>query len=325
MSKFINLDSLRDIPIPDLLARLGHYPVFRSGTELFYKSMLRDEKTASLCVNQNGSVWFDHGGPNQSGIKGGTIIDLGLAYWHPVTFYEVAEKISGIMAIPLSEKPSIQPIGKTSHEQSPKVAHYSINAVKELGSHPAITRYLQNRGIWEQAQGRIKEVYYSIDSGPKQGRKFFSAGWQNDLGAWELRNRIGNRDFKACLGNKAITHIPGDPNALSIFEGYMDYLSWLHDHPRSTDSVIVLNSVNLLEAALDKVRPFASIHVYFDQDKAGEAALDRLKQTFPHAIDCSEVYGQHKDYNEMLMARTRHHPPWEEDHISNAAKLINRR
>lgn len=325
MSKFINLDSLREVPIPDLLARLGHYPVFRSGNELFYKSMLREENTPSLCVNQQGSVWFDHGGSNQSGIKGGTIIDLGLAYWHPASFYEVAEKISNLMAIPLSEKPRIDPIIRPVRQQLPKVPHYTINEVKPLGSHPAITRYLQSRGIWEQAQGRIKEVYYTIDDSSKQGRKFFSAGWQNDLGAWELRNKIGDRDFKACLGSKAITHVSGDPDKLSLFEGYMDYLSWLRDDPGATDTVIVLNSVNLLQMAIDRASGYAQINLFFDRDKAGQAALDLFRQTFPHAADRSEVYKGYKDYNEMLMACPRSRLPWEDDHSSDKIKPSHQR
>lgn len=314
MSKFVNIEGIREASIVDFLARLGHHPVRNFGQELFYKSMLREEKTASLTVNEDMSVWFDHGGPNQSGIKGGNIIDLAMSYWYPASFYEVIQKISEVMSIPLSE--TIDSSQRAERKPTPTRAepHYTINEVKAIGSHPAIARYLQSRGILEQAYGRMKEVYYTFDSGPNAEKKFFSAGWENELGSWELRNKIGQTDFKACLGRKSITFIHGDPDKLSIFEGYMDYLSWLRDNPESPDSIIVLNSVNLLEVAIDRAARYQAIDLYFDRDKAGYTALVNFRQKLPHATDRSEVYKGYKDYNEMLLARPRSLLPWESDH-----------
>lgn len=316
MIKWITAEQVKDqVSMVDLLARLGYAPAHRSGKELFYSSMLREENTPSLCVNEKLDVWFDHGGAGRSGIKGGNVIDFGLAYWHPATFPEVLQKIGSLMAIPLTEVQTQDFREKRPRQQAARVPNYRIDAVRELGTHPAITRYLKSRGIWEAAQGSIKEIYYSIHSGPKQGRQFFSAGWQNDAGAWELRNRIGERDFKACLGRKAISSISGNPKSLSMFEGYMDYLSWRQDNPNNKDSIIVLNSVSLIDAAVDKASPFATINAYFDRDKAGEAALQTLQLAHPHAWDRSGIYRHHKDYNEMLMARTPARLPWEEDHV----------
>lgn len=316
MKKWITTEQVKgQVSMVDLLARLGHTPAHRSGRELFYSSMLREENTPSLCVNEKLDVWFDHGGAGRSGIKGGNVIDFGLAYWHPASFPEVLEKIVGVMAIPLTEVSPEDVRERRPRQRATLIPNYRIEQVRELGTHPAITRYLRSRGIWEAAQGRVKEIYYSIHSGPKQGRQFFSAGWQNEAGAWELRNRIGERDFKACLGRKAISFVPGDPDKLAIFEGYMDYLSWLTDSPGNTDSVIVLNSVNLIDAAVGKASSYSLINAYLDRDKAGEMALQVLQLAYPHVRDCSGQYGSHKDYNEMLMARTPCRLPWEEEHV----------
>jgi DNA primase len=312
----IKAEDIKDrVSLVDLLARLGHAPAYRSGKELFYRSMLRQENTPSLSVDDKLDVWFDHGGPNASGIKGGNVIDFGLAYWHPITFPEVLDKIGALMAMASHTSLPDDSREKRPRQLAARVANYRIEAIKELGRHPAITRYLKSRGIWEAAQGKVKEVYYTIAGGPKQGRRFFSAGWQNELGAWELRNRIGNRDFKACLGRKAVTVVPGNPEHLSLFEGYMDYLSWLTDNPQATDTVLVLNSVNLIQAAIAKASSFASINVYFDRDKAGQTALQTLQAAIPQAEDGSPVYSRHKDYNEMLMARPSCRLPWEEEHV----------
>lgn len=314
MSKFVNIDGVREISIADFLAQLGHYPIRSFGGELFYRSMLREENNASLTVNEQMGVWFDHGGANQSGIKGGNIIDLCMSYWYPATFPEVLQKISDLMAISLRE---VVGTNQQEKQQSARVSepNYRINEVKEIGSHPAIVRYLQSRGILEQARGRMMEVHYSFESGPNQGRKFFSAGWQNELGSWELSNKVGQTDFKACLGQKSISFIGNDPKKLSIFEGYMDYLSWLWDNPQSTNSIIVLNSVNLLDIAIGRSVGYAEIDIFFDRDKAGLAALVKFRQELPHANDRSDVYRKYKDYNEMLLARISSRPPWETDDI----------
>ncbi|QGN22538.1 toprim domain-containing protein [Elizabethkingia anophelis] len=326
MATWTNAEQIKDkVSLVDLLARLGHAPAYRSGKELFYKSMLRQENTPSLCVNEALNVWFDHGGSNASGINGGNVIDFGIAFWHPDPFNEVVGKIADIMTLSISEYHPQDVRERRPRVPATRVTNYTIETIKELNTHPAITRYLQSRGIWNPAQGNIKEVYYAINNGPKAGRQFFSAGWQNDVGGWELRNRIGERDFKACLGRKAVTTIPGDAHNLTLFEGYLDYLSWRLDNPEAPDTVIVLNSVNLLEATLGKAGSFTNVDVYFDRDKAGENALSRLQQELPHASDRSGIYRGFKDYNEMLMARPPRNVLYEEEHIYEKVMSTYRR
>lgn len=311
-----NAKQIKDqVALVDFLTKLGHAAEYRSGKELFYKSMLRDERTPSFCVDDQLDVWFDHGGANPSGIKGGNIIDFGLAFWHPMPFKDVLVKIADIMAIPLDETHEFDRRDKRPRVTASKVYNYQIETIKELNTHPAITRYLKSRGIWEVAQGYIKEVYYAIKTGPKAGRQFFSAGWKNDLGGWELRNQIADRDFKSCLGKKAISTIQGSADELSIFEGFLDYLSWRIDNPEARDTIIVLNSVSLLDSIVLKAINFSQVKVYFDRDQAGEKAFASLKESIPKAIDCSNIYFKYKDYNEMLMARPSNQLFYEEENI----------
>ncbi|WP_104382182.1 toprim domain-containing protein [Sphingobacterium sp. HMA12] len=316
METIRNAKQIKDeVSLVDFLARLGHHPSRKSGKELFYSSMLRKENTPSLCVNEQLDVWFDHGGANTSGIKGGNVIDFALAFWHPTTFKEALDKINQIMLLPtkivsLNTDRKIRPRMKAT-----RLANYKIQEIKELGNNHSIEQYLKKRGIWEQAQGKIKEIYYSIETGPKKGKTYFSAGWPNENEGWELRNKVGVFDFKSCLGRKGISVIDGDTNKLSMFEGFLDYLSWKKDNPNATDSIIVLNSVNLLDIAVKKARDFLNIDVYFDHDNAGDTAFKLIKKEIPHAIDCSHIYGNFKDYNEMLLARKNTRMPWEEDNI----------
>ncbi|NGM71639.1 toprim domain-containing protein [Sphingobacterium sp. SGL-16] len=303
------------IALVELLAKLGHHPEYRSGKELYYISMLRKEQSASFCIDDNLGVWYDHGGANSSGIKGGNIIDFGLAFWYPMPLKDVLTKIAGVMDIPFTEITDIDSKVRRPRFKAAKVSNYDIETIKELDNHPAITRYLKSRGIWEVASSHIKEVYYTIKSGPKAGRQFFSAGWQNDNGGWELRNRIVERDFKSCLGKKGITTLPGCKEAVSIFEGFLDYLSWKMDNPHAPDSIVVLNSVSLMESAVNKLNGYFNVNVYFDNDNAGKAALLSLKNVIPNAVDRSYTYAKYKDYNELLLAKQNKNLLFEEANI----------
>ncbi|MFD2968813.1 toprim domain-containing protein [Sphingobacterium bambusae] len=316
MANIVTADQIKqEVSLVDLLAKLGHRPSYRSGKELFYKSMLREERTPSLCVNVNLNVWFDHGGAGVSQKQGGNVIDFALAYWFPSDFVQVLKKISETMLLDLPAH--VEPVGRHRriNTQSEKLTNYKVTGVRELGGNQRISAYLKTRGIYDQAKGRIKEVYYEIVTGPKAGKSFFCAGWQNDLGSWELSNKGKHFKFKACLGRKAITTIAGSDSRVTLFEGYMDYLSWLADNPKATDTVIVLNSVNLLESAISKIASFPSVQAYFDRDKAGEKAFEQLKKAVSHAQDRSTLYRKYKDYNDMLINRPSPNLIYEESHI----------
>jgi hypothetical protein len=279
------------VSLVDLLSRLGFRPLRSAGRELLYISMIRDNDTKpSFTVNEQLGVWYDHGLG-----KGGNIIDFGLAFWQ-IPIGDVLEKILQITNLPL-----LPVIG--ARKRSPvKIPHYQIENIKELNNNPSITNYLRSRCIWETAQGRLKEVYYYVEDQKKLRKYFYAAGWQNELGAWEVRNPY----FKGCLGHKAISMIPGDETRLSVFEGYLNFLSWLTENPQATDSVLVLNSLSLLSIGIIKAKEFAEVSLYFDRDSAGHIAGIDFKKAVPQATDDSAIYKHHNDYNEKLVAGTKY-------------------
>ncbi len=180
MSTNYNAQEIRDQVSPvDFLARLGYQPAYKSGKEHFYLSMLREERTPSFCVDDKLGVWYDWGGANPSGIKGGNVIDLALAYWYPLSFREVLEKINKVCNIEPGtdfklNRENLRP------RKATKIPNYKISEIKELGNNPAITNYLQARGIWPVAHEHLKEVYYYIEDEKKLRKYFFSAGFRSN-------------------------------------------------------------------------------------------------------------------------------------------------
>jgi len=281
------------ISIVDLLANLGYPPPKPVGKERKYVSMIRDsDTTPSLSVDEKAGTWYDHGDA-----IGGNIIDLGKRLWKDLSFPEVLEKIvdvtnSGHLIIN-PETP------KRRQQQAVKEPHYHILNVQDIGVNNAITEYLQCRGVWQTARGRLKEVYYYVEDEQKKRNNFFAAGWQNANGSWEIRSTL---DFKACLGHKDISFIPGNPESLAVFEGFMDYLSWLSDNPFAEESVLVLNSLSLLQAGIAKAERFTSISTYFDNDLSGRKATQAFKVFLPQTLDRSAVYEGYNDYNDKIVA-----------------------
>jgi len=298
MSAFLNVNEIKEkISLLGLLRNLGFSPQKVSGGEYFFLSMLREEYTASLCVNDKLGVWFDHGGAGVSGIKSGSIIDFGLAYWYPSTFPEVLKKIveHAELNISGSQSHSEQAARKRPTEKEKK---YEVRSVSESLSNDAICSYLLARGINNVANGHLYELYYSVIDSRNTRKNYFASAWPNENGGWEVRNKY----FKGCLGHKGMTFLQGAVDRLGVFEGYFDFLSWKLEHPQDPASVLVLNSLSFLQAAKARSKQFRFVELYFDHDKAGISATHEFTRDVGNSADCSFNYDGFKDYNEKIVS-----------------------
>jgi len=283
----------QQVSLVDLLNRMGYQPCKKSGKELIYLSMLRDsDSSPSFCVNEELGVWFDHGMG-----KGGNIIDFGLKYWWPLSLREVLIKISSLCQMDVAGLATLRPERSTRPRLAIKLPNYQIEHIKDLGNNPAITSYLKSRGIWNVASNHLKEIYYFVEDEKKLRKQFFAAGWQNENGGWEVRNKY----FKGCLGRKGMTFIAGNQK-LAVFEGYLNYLSWKLEHREDADSILVLNSLSFLPAGIDRSNKFSEVTTFFDLDKSGIEATKTFKDARPQVIDGSFRYTGYNDYNEKLQA-----------------------
>jgi hypothetical protein len=291
MSKLLTARELKEqASLVDLLSRLGFQPVPKRGREKMYISMLRNNDTnPSFSVNDDLGVWFDHGAG-----KGGNIIDFGLAYWKHLGFNEVVKKIQDVCSLDVVAPRVLRP------RKPVKVSHV-VEKVRPLGAHPAITDYLKGRGVFEIAKFYLSEVFYFVEDENDVRKHYFAAGWLNEHNSWEVRNRY----FKGCIGHKGITYIPGHPKKAALFEGFLDFLSWRYDNPEADHSIIVLNTLTLLQQGINKAKAFSSLDIYFDRDKAGKNASRDFIKSLPYATDRSKAYEGFNDYNDKLKAQIK--------------------
>lgn len=284
-----------EISLSILLSALGHQPVKRSAGELFYHSMIRDgDSKPSFCVNDKQSLWFDHG----LGI-GGNIIDFAKQYWPDLTFNELLHKINGVVNSPFQFSRALGDFRVVEQNLDSQSSHYEIINIHPLGGSQRISAYLKQREVLGVAATYLKEVHYTIlnESGDK--RNYCAAGWANENGGWEVRNA----SFKGCLGKKGMSFLPGTNSKLAVFEGFLDFLSWKKDNPTDLGSILVMNSVAYLNAAIDRSRNYSAVEIFFDHDNAGLKATAAFLENIKHARNGAEIYMGFNDYNEMLMSR----------------------
>lgn len=286
----MNIQEAKQIRIADYLQSLGYTPVKQQGNSLWYKSPFREETEASFKVNTDRNLWFDYGLG-----KGGNIIalaeELYASDYVPYLLNKIAERVPHIRSVSFSFR---------QQASEPSFQHLEVGEL----THPALLRYLQERGInINLARLECKELHFIHN-----GKPYFAIGFPNVAGGYEVRNRF----FKGCIAPKDISHIrqQGEPREKClVFEGMMDYLSFLTLRMRNCltmpnldgQDYIILNSVANVSKAIDVLHGYERIHCLLDNDESGRNAYMELAREFSGRIrDFSDNYNGHKDLNDYL-------------------------
>jgi len=308
-----NIENLKATPIADYLRTFGQEVAGRKNIVAFW----RGDNNPSVSIDHNKNVWYDHG----TG-EGGSVIDLVMKI-EGCDFAEACKRLEDF-----SFNRSYTPI---TPKVEPKESGIVIDDVREL-QHPALLQYLDERCIpIEIARQYCKQVHYHPKCKPSA--RYFVIGFPNDEGGWELRNRF----FKGAT-NKATTYIKNYGSVLIVFEGFMDFLSYLAMPEGVLPSTpkadyLVLNSVANSDKAVElhnrikaqmaeseiEGRPFYKVCYACDNDLAGKDVtfkMSKLDGLRGYASDggvvdfCSTlrafsgylVEGKLNDLNDLLIA-----------------------
>ena len=283
----------KSIKIADYLQSLGYTPVKQQGSSLWYKSPFRQETEASFKVNTDRNLWFDYGLG-----RGGNIIALTQELYASDHVPYLLDRIA-------EQAPRVRPVSYSFHQQSSQPSFQHLE-VRDL-THPALLRYLQERGInTALARQEYKELHFIHN-----GKPYFAIGFPNVAGGFEVRNHF----FKGCISPKDISHIrqQGEPREKClVFEGMMDYLSFLTLRIKNCPTMpnldrqdyVILNSVTNVSKAIDVLYGYERIHCLLDNDEAGRKAYRELERELSGRIrDFSHNYSGHKDLNDFLCGK----------------------
>ena len=275
------------ISIKQYLENKGIYPAKDRGYYGLYRSPLREDTDPSFKVDYGKDLWYDFGTD-----KGGSIVDLVMKL-ECCTLAEAFRMLDDNTSFSFQRNIPPASIAPTSREPAIKIQN-----VTPL-THPALLDYLKERGInTEIAKLYCSEIHYSI-----RGRPYFAIGFKNDAGGWELRNR----NFKGSISPKNIATINNGNDTVMVFEGFMDFLSYLSlkQNPLPTIDTAVLNSTANLAKAIPFLQSHRTVHVFLDNDETGRKSLASLCELLAgsEVVDQSAFYRNYKDLNEYWQAK----------------------
>ena len=277
----MNCAQAKKIPIRLVLESFSLFPSKENPKTSFYFALDRVEKTPSLSVDFVTNKAFDFG----TGIN-----------YDIVSIVQSIKKCSVIEALKYLEQFSFSFQNQTNHPEQ-KMANlsksYEIAQVKEM-QHPALLEYLKSRKVENQIEF-LKEVHYQMNA-----KNYFGIGFKNDSDGFEIRNSYS----KICLGKKDMTTIENNSNSIRIFEGFFDFLSFknVEDYlEKEPANYLILNSVSMINKIQNSILNYENIELYFDNDHAGNRAVEMIKNENENIEDSRVLYSDFKDLNDWLI------------------------
>ena len=290
-----DLSRIKRYPIVEYLERKGIKPVRKTPTYAMYRSPLREETHPSFKVDTEKNLWIDYGEG-----RGGSIIDLCM-------------RMEGCT---LSE--AIRRLGQNAPDNGtynflndfvpnnpqPAMAVNGARRLIEISDTlpPHLQDYLTKERCIDlkKAMPFLKCISYEV-----RGRRYQAIGFANLSGGYELRD---DKTFKGTIAPKDITPIFTDrAEPVCIFEGFMDFLSFLSMKEEITNHCLVMNSVSNVARTIRYLndRHLTHIRAFLDNDEAGRRTVqDFIKAGF-HVEDMNIHYKDFKDLNEYHVSCVR--------------------
>ncbi|WP_214226673.1 toprim domain-containing protein [Pedobacter sp. B4-66] len=277
----LTCDEAKQMDMVAYLSQLGLKPVKVTGSDHWYHSPLRNEKSASFKINAKLNRWYDFGLG-----KGGNLVDFGTLFFG-CTVTTFLQRLEGNTFPPVQHQYIHNP-------NRPNNKIIEIVGEQELQSF-ALLEYLRQRCIpVDLARIYCKEVRY------KMGEKtYYGIGFQNNSGGYEIRNPF----FKSSSSPKDITTILNGGNSVAVFEGFFDFLSYLvlsKNDQRNNPDFLILNSLAFFEKAKTLMESYGSSNLYLDGDAAGQKMIKDAISANKQYIDESNLYREYQDLNNYL-------------------------
>ena len=269
-----DLSRIKRYPIVEYLERKGVKPVRRTAAYALYCSPLREETHPSFKVDTEKNLWIDYGEG-----RGGSIIDLCMRM-ESCTLSFVPNNSQPMMAI--------------------NGARRLIGISDTLSPH--LQEYLtEERCIdLKKAMPFLKCISYEV-----RGRHYQAIGFANLSGGYELRD---DNTFKGTIAPKDITPIFTDrAEPVCIFEGFMDFLSFLSMKEEITNHCLVMNSMSNVVRTIRYLddRHLTHIRAFLDNDEAGRRTVQYFIKAGFHVEDMNIHYKDFKDLNDFHVSRVR--------------------
>ena len=298
----------------EYLEKKGIKPARKTPTYAVYRSPLREEVHPSFKVDREKNLWIDYAEG-----RGGSIIDLCIRL-EGCTLSEAICRLgqnASEYIVPSSSSP------KRETSISPKQTENTMaSGTRRLTSisdtlPPHLQEYLKKERCidLEKATPFLKCISYEV-----RGRRYEAIAFANSSGGYELRD---NNTFKGTIAPKDITPIFEDKaQPVCLFEGFMDFLSFLSMKGEVTNQCLVMNSVSNVARSIHYLnkRNITSVRAFLDNDDTGRKAVQEFVNAGFKVEDMAVYYKDFKDLNEYHVSRVREHE--KSQNTSNKIKQV---
>ena len=309
-----DLSLIKRYSIVEYLERKGIRPVRKTSTYVMYRSPLREETHPSFKVDTEKNLWIDYAEG-----RGGSIIDLCMRL-EGCTLSEAICRLEQNAPDNTTHSYSFTNRGiSISPNQRENVTASGTRRLICLSDTlpPHLQEYLtEERCIdLEKAKPFLKCISYEV-----RGRRHEAIGFANSSGGYELRD---DKTFKGTIAPKDITPIFEDKaQPVCLFEGFMDFLSFLSMKGEVTNQYLVMNSVSNVARSIHYLnkRNITSVRAFLDNDDAGRKAVQEFVNAGFKVEDMAVYYKDFKDLNEYHVSRVREHE--KSQNTSNKIKQV---
>lgn len=286
-----DLSLIKRYSIVEYLERKGIRPVRRKPAYAMYRSPLREETHPSFKVDREKNLWIDYAEG-----RGGSIIDLCMRL-EDCTFSEaicrLRQNVSGNTAHSYSSPKRETSISPNQRENVTASGTRRLTSISDTMP-PHLQEYLTKERCIDlkKATPFLKCISYEV-----RGRRYEAIGFANSSGGYELRD---NNTFKGTIAPKDITPIFEDrAQPVCLFEGFMDFLSFLSMKGEVTNQCLVMNSVSNVARSIHYLdeRNITSVRAFLDNDDAGRKAVQEFVNAGFKVEDMSVHYRNNKDLN----------------------------
>ena len=290
-----DLSRIKRYPIVEYLERKGIKPMRRTPTYALYRSPLRAETHPSFKVDTEKNLWIDYAEG-----KGGSIIDLCMRL-EGCTLSEAIRRL-GQNASDNGTYSSLNDF--LPNNTQPVMAVNGARRLIEISDTlpPHLQEYLiKERCInLKKATPFLKCISYEV-----RGKRYEAIGFANSSGGYELRD---NNTFKGTIAPKDITPIFEDrAQPVCLFEGFMDFLSFLSMKGEISNQCLVMNSVSNVARSIHYLnkKNITSVRAFLDNDDTGRKAVQEFVNAGFKVEDIAVYYRDFKDLNEYHVSRVR--------------------
>ena len=298
-----DLSAIKRYSIVEYLEKKGIKPARKTPTYAVYRSPLREEVHPSFKVDTEKNLWIDYAEG-----RGGSIIDLCMRL-EGCTLSEAIHRLGQTTSFDTACN-NVEPSKEKAYSSNGSIrlpkeevangARRLIDVSDTLPSH--LQEYLTKvRCInLEKALSFLKSISYEV-----RGKRYEAIGFANSSGGYELRD---NNTFKGTIAPKNITPIFEDKaQPVCLFEGFMDFFSFLSMKEEVNNRCLVMNSVSNVARTVHYLNAHNLTHIqaFLDNDDAGRRAIQELIKAGFNVEDMSRYYKNFKDLNEYHVSCVR--------------------